>query len=297
MRVGFIGLGNMGGFMAQRLLAAGHELFVHDINPDMVAKLSQQGAQAVAQLTDLGEFGLDAVFTMLPAAEHVRSVYLGGEGLLACLQGQDCVLVDSSTIDPDSAQSLARAAREKQLTLLDAPVSGGTIGAQQGTLTFMVGGPEAALQRLQPLFDAMGKNTIPCGDHGHGQAAKIANNMLLGITMIGVAEAMSLGLNLGMDPQTLARIINHSSGRSWSSDTNNPVPGVCPDAPASRDYTGGFASALMLKDLRLALKAAQSADQPVFLGAMAEQIYSYLSQNQDPQLDFSAVIKLYQKHS
>lgn len=297
MRVGFIGLGNMGGFMAQRLLAAGHELFVYDINPDRVAKLLQQGAQAVARPADFGPHRLDALFTMLPAADHVRAVYLGEEGLLASLHGQDCVLVDSSTIDPDSAQSLARAARKKQLILLDAPVSGGTIGAQQGTLTFMVGGAQAAVQRIAPLFEAMGKNTIHCGDHGHGQAAKIANNMLLGITMIGVAEAMSLGLNLGMEAQTLARIINHSSGRSWSSDTNNPVPGVCPDAPASRDYRGGFASALMLKDLRLALQAAQSADQPVFLGAMAEQIYSYLGQNQDPHLDFSAVIKLYQKPS
>jgi|SRR5690625_439634 len=297
MRIGFIGLGNMGGFMAQRLVADGHELFVTDLDPKAVAQLTAKGAQAVNDLAQFGHLELDALFTMLPAAQQVKAVYLGEAGLIAHLKGQPCVLVDCSTIDPQSAQTVAQAAQANELIMLDAPVSGGTVGAKQGSLTFMVGGPADTLERVAPLFDQMGKNTVHCGDHGHGQVAKIANNMLLGISMIGVAEAMSLGLRLGMQADKLAHVINHSSGRCWSSEVNNPVPAICPDAPASRDYTGGFASALMHKDLGLALKAAESAQQPVFLGAMAEQIYQFFAQNNDPSLDFSAVIKLYEANN
>src|SRR5690625_3521228 len=295
MRIGFIGLGNMGGFMAQRLVADGHELFVTDLDPKAVAQLTAKGAQAVNDLAQFGHLELDALFTMLPAAQQVKAVYLGEAGLIAHLKGQPCVLVDCSTIDPQSAQTVAQAAQANELIMLDAPVSGGTVGAKQGSLTFMVGGPADTLERVAPLFDQMGKNTVHCGDHGHGQVAKIANNMLLGISMIGVAEAMSLGMNLGMDPHTLAEVINHSSGRCWSSDTNNPVPNICPNAPASHEYQGGFASGLMQKDLRLALQAAQKAEQSVFMGALAEQMYQHLNLQQDPKMDFSAIIRLYGK--
>jgi len=293
MQVGFIGLGNMGAFMAKRLIDAGHQLFVNDLNPQAIEQLVAQGATEIKQLNGFAEHHLDAIFTMLPAAEQVKNVYINN-GLIASLKKQNCILVDCSTIDPASAQIVAQHAHENHLEMLDAPVSGGTVGAKNGTLTFMVGGNQAALQHIQVLFDSMGKNTIHCGEHGHGQVAKIANNMLLGITMVGAAEAMNLGLRLGMNAQTLAHVINHSSGRSWSTEVNNPVPQVCPDAPASRNYTGGFASQLMLKDLGLALEAAQTADQPVFMGSMAKQMYHHFTQEHEPNLDFSAIIKLYQ---
>lgn len=295
MRVGFIGLGNMGAYMATCLLDAGHELFVYDLEPAAVQKLAAQGAQPLTDLDEFAQQRLEVIFTMLPAAPQVNEVYLGAQGLVTQLQGQNCILVDCSTIDPHTAQQVAQRAQQQGLEILDAPVSGGTVGAKAGTLTFMVGGSKQALQTVEPLFSIMGKNTIHCGDNGHGQVAKIANNMLLGISMIGVAEAMNLGMKLGMDPHTLAEVINHSSGRCWSSDTNNPVPDICPDAPASRDYQGGFASGLMQKDLRLALQAAQKAEQSVFMGALAEQMYQYLNQQQDPSLDFSAIIRLYEK--
>jgi len=295
MRVGFIGLGNMGAHMAKRLLDVGHELFVFDLDPAAMQKLAEHGAHPLHGIDAFGRQQLEVIFTMLPAAAQVNEVYLGQQGLLALLQGQNCILVDCSTIDPHSAQQVAQHAQEKQLQILDAPVSGGTVGAKEGTLTFMVGGPQSTLQAIEPLFAAMGKNTIHCGDNGHGQVAKIANNMLLGISMIGVAEAMSLGMNLGMDPHTLAEVINHSSGRCWSSDTNNPVPNICPNAPASHEYQGGFASGLMQKDLRLALQAAQKAEQSVFMGALAEQMYQHLNLQQDPKMDFSAIIRLYGK--
>src|SRR5699024_3135310 len=290
---GFIGLGNMGAHMAKRLLDAGHELFVFCREPAARLSLADWGALSHPGIDSFGRQRLEVIVTIVPAAAQVNEVYLGQEGLIALLQGQNCILVDCSTIDPHSAQQVARHAQEKQLQILDAPVSGGTVGAKEGTLTFMVGGPQPTLQTVESLFAAMGKNTIHCGDNGHGQVAKIANNMLLGISMIGVAEAMSLGTNLGMDPHTLAEAINPSSGRCGSSDTNNPVPGTCPNAPASRKYQGGFASGLMQKDLRLALQAAQKAEQSVFMGALAEQIYQHLNQQQDPKMDFSAVIRLY----
>src|SRR5690625_4277294 len=248
MRVGFIGLGNMGAHMAKRLLDVGHELFVFDLDPAAMQKLAEHGAHPLHGIDAFGRQQLEVLFTVLAAAAQVNEVYLGQQGLLALLQGQNCILVDCSTIDPHTAQQVAQRAQQQGLEILDAPVSGGTVGAKAGTLTFMVGGSKQALQTVEPLFAIMGKNTIHCGDNGHGQVAKIANNMLLGISMIGVAEAMNLGMKLGMDPHTLAEVINHSSGRCWSSDTNNPVPDICPDAPASRDYHGGSDSGVRQKE-------------------------------------------------
>jgi 3-hydroxyisobutyrate dehydrogenase len=237
---------------------------------------------------------VELIVTMLPAAAHVKAVYLGDDGLLANVR-PGVLLIDSSTIDPHSAREVAAAAEKHGNPMLDAPVSGGTGGAAAGTLTFMVGGSDADFDRAQPVLAAMGKNIVHCGGSGNGQAAKVANNLLLGISMIGVAEAMSLGVALGVDPKVLAGILNTSSGRCWSSDTYNPFPGVMDNVPASRGYEGGFGSDLMLKDLGLASEAAKQVRQPVLLGALAQQLYQTFSAQGNGQLDFSAIINLYRK--
>jgi len=297
MKLGFIGLGNMGAPMARNLLKAGHDLTVFDVvqaNVDALVKAGEGHAKSANTPAAVLESGVDAVITMLPAAQHVKSVYLGEQGILSA-NVVGVVLIDSSTIDPMSARDVAKAAAQKGALMLDAPVSGGTGGAEAGTLTFMVGGEEALYERMKSLLACMGKNIVYCGGAGNGQVAKVANNMLLGISMIGTAEAMSLGVSLGMDPKVLAGIINTSSGRCWSSDTYNPYPGVLENVPASRGYTGGFGADLMLKDLGLATEAAKLARQPVPLGSLAQQIYQTFSLQGSGSLDFSAVIKLFTK--
>ncbi len=292
MKIGFLGLGNMGGPMAHNLIKAGHQLTVFDLSQAAVASLVEAGASAAPSIAALAGSDVEMIITMLPAAQHVKGVYLGEDGLLAHAAPQ-VRLIDSSTIDPLSAREVAAAAAAKGNRMLDAPVSGGTGGASAGTLTFMVGGDQADFDIALPILQAMGKNIVHCGPSGNGQVAKVANNMLLGISMIGVAEAMNLGVSLGMDPKVLAGIINTSSGRCWSSDTYNPYPQVLENAPASRGYTGGFGTDLMLKDLGLATEAAKQARQPVVLGAAAQQLYQTFSSQGNGGLDFSAIIKLY----
>jgi 3-hydroxyisobutyrate dehydrogenase len=294
MRIGFIGLGNMGGPMALNLLKAGHTLSVFDLSAESVKRLTDAGATAAASPAELAADKQDVIVTMLPAAAHVKSVYLGDNGLLAQVVGKP-LFIDSSTIDPHSAREVAKAAVDAGLAMLDAPVSGGTGGAQAGTLTFMVGGTEADFNQAQPILAAMGKNIVYCGAAGAGQAAKVANNMLLAITMIGTAEAMSLGTALGVDPKVLAGIINTSSGRCWSSDTYNPFPGVMENVPSARGYTGGFGTDLMLKDLGLAAEAAKQVRQPVLMGGLAQQLYQSFSLQGNGGLDFSAIIKMFRK--
>ena len=292
MKIGFLGLGNMGGPMAHNLIKAGHQLTVFDLSEAAVASLVAAGASAAPSITELARSDVEMIITMLPAAPHVKSVYLGEDGLLANIAPQ-VRLIDSSTIDPMSAREVAAAAAEKGNRMIDAPVSGGTGGATVGTLTFMVGGEQADFDIALPVLQAMGKNIVHCGPAGNGQVAKVANNMLLAITMIGTAEAMNLGVSLGMDPGVLAGIINTSSGRNWSSDTYNPYPGVMDNVPASRGYSGGFGSDLMLKDLGLATEAARQSRQPVILGGLAQQLYQTFSSQGNGALDFSAIIKLY----
>ncbi|MDX1369576.1 3-hydroxyisobutyrate dehydrogenase [Pseudomonas sp.] len=294
MHIGFLGLGNMGGPMALNLLKAGHSLTVFDLSPASLARLTEAGATAAASPAAIAQSDAELIITMLPAAAHVKSVYLGENGLLAHVR-PGVLLIDCSTIDPLSAREVAKAAAEHGNPMLDAPVSGGTGGATAGTLTFMVGGSLADFERAQPILAAMGKNIVHCGDAGNGQVAKVANNMLLGISMIGVSEAMALGVSLGMDAVVLAGIINTSSGRCWSSDTYNPFPGVLETAPASRGYSGGFGTDLMLKDLGLASEAAKQVGQPVILGALAQQLYQSFSAQGNGGLDFSAIINLYRK--
>jgi len=291
MKITFIGLGNMGAPMARNLLKAGHGLVVYDLVPAAVAALVGPGASAAKSIKEAAR-GAELLITMLPSSPHVKSAYLGADGVLAGI-APGVGLVDSSTIDPQTAREVASAAAARGNPMADAPVSGGTGGAAAGTLTFMVGAAPELFERIEPVLALMGKNIVHCGASGNGQVAKICNNLLLAISMIGVSEAMNLGASLGIDPKVLAGIINTSSGRCWSSDTYNPYPGVMDSVPAARGYTGGFGADLMLKDLGLALDAAKHARQPVVLGAVAQQLYQMFSAKQSGAEDFSAIIKLY----
>ena len=293
MKIAFIGLGNMGAPMARNLLKAGYQLQLFDLNTTVLAELAALGGR-ISESPKHAAQGSDLVITMLPAAAHVRSVYLGDDGVLAGI-ATGVPAVDCSTIDPQTIRDIAAAAAKQGVVLGDAPVSGGTGGAQAGTLTFMVGASAEHFDVLKPVLARMGKNIVHCGDVGTGQIAKICNNMLLGISMIGVAEAMALGNSLGIDTGILANIINSSTGRCWSSEIYNPWPGVVETAPASRGYTGGFGADLMLKDLGLATEAARAVRQPVILGALAQQLYQAMSQRGDGGKDFSAVIEGYRK--
>jgi 3-hydroxyisobutyrate dehydrogenase len=291
VKISFIGLGQMGARMARHLLRADQTLVVYDVLPSNVAALVAAGATAATSVRDAAAQA-DVVLTMLPSSPQVKAVYLGADGVIAAVQ-PGTTLVDCSTIDPHSAREVAAAAAARDLAMADAPVSGGTGGAEAGTLTFMVGAPGELFTRIQPILVQMGKNIVHCGVSGNGQVAKICNNLLLGISMIGVSEAMNLGVALGIEPSVLAGIINTSSGRCWSSDTYNPYPGVMPQAPAARGYTGGFGTDLMLKDLGLASDAAKQAKQPLPMGALAQQLYQLQSNQGAGALDFSAIINLY----
>ena len=293
MKIAFIGLGNMGAPMARNLIKAGHSLRLVDLNKTVLAELEQLGGSISPTAREAAE-GAELVITMLPAAVHVRSVWLGEDGVLAGI-GNGVPAVDCSTIDPQTARDVAAAAAKQGVAMADAPVSGGTGGAAAGTLTFMVGATPELFATLQPVLAQMGRNIVHCGDVGTGQIAKICNNLLLGISMVGVSEAMALGDALGIDTQVLAGIINSSTGRCWSSDTYNPWPGVIETAPSSRGYTGGFGADLMLKDLGLATEAARQAKQPVILGAVAQQLYQSMSQRGEGGKDFSAIINSYRK--
>ncbi|WP_250453382.1 3-hydroxyisobutyrate dehydrogenase [Caballeronia sp. ATUFL_M2_KS44] len=293
MQIGFIGLGHMGGPMAANLLKAGHAVTAFDLSAPALEAAKNAGATLAASPREAVE-SAEAVITMLPAAQHVKAVYLNDDGVLAGVRA-GVPLVDSSTIDPATAKLIGEAAAAHGNPFADAPVSGGVVGAQAGTLTFMVGADEALFETLRPVLGGMGKNMVRCGETGTGQIAKICNNLLLAVSMIGVAEAMKLGETLGIDPAKLASIINTSTGRCWSADTCNPYPGIVETAPASRGYSGGFGADLMLKDLGLAVDAARGAKQPVFMGALAQQLYQSMSQQGLGGLDFSGIIKLYGK--
>ena len=293
MNIAFIGLGNMGAPMARNLLKAGHSLNLFDLNQSILAELAALGGHISTSPREAAQ-GTELVITMLPAAAHVRSVWLGEDGVLAGI-GAGVPAVDCSTIDPQTARDVAAAAAKQGVQMADAPGSGGTGGAQAGTLTFMVGAPQALFDTLHPVLEQMGRNIVHCGDVGTGQVAKICNNLLLGISMVGVSEAMALGAALGIDSEVLAGVINSSTGRCWSSEVYNPWPGIVETAPASRGYTGGFGAELMLKDLGLATEAARQAHQPVVMGAVAQQLYQAMSLRGEGGKDFSAIINSYRK--
>lgn len=291
MKIGFIGLGHMGAPMALNLIKAGHALTVFDLSAEALQTLVDAGATKAAS-PKAAATGAEWVITMLPAAAHVRTVLTAEDGVLAGI-GKGVTIIDSSTIDPASAKAFGVLAAAHGNAFVDAPVSGGTGGAVAGTLTFMVGGSAALYESVKPVLSGMGKNIVHCGETGTGQVAKICNNLVLGVTMAGVAEAMALGEALGIDSKVLGGIMNTSTGRCWSSDTYNPFPDVIETAPSSRGYTGGFGTDLMLKDMGLATDAAKSVHQPAYMGALAQQLYQAMSSRGDGKLDFSAIIKLY----
>lgn len=287
--IAFIGLGNMGGPMARNLVKAGHGVTAFDLSIGALETVVAAGAKRAESAND-AVANAEIVVTMLPAGHHVRSVYLDN-GILAHAP-KGALLIDSSTIDVDSAKTVHVAAEKAGFQFIDAPVSGGTGGAEAGTLTFMCGGLEDAFARARPVLEQMGKRVVLAGGAGAGQAAKICNNMLLAISMIGTCEAFVLGEKLGLDPQKLFEVASTSSGQCWSLTTYCPVPGPVATSPANRGYTGGFAAALMLKDLKLSQAAAQSVGAPTPLGAEATQLYSLFAAQGHEGMDFSGIIKM-----
>lgn len=292
-RIAFIGLGNMGAPMAQNLLKAGHALSVFDLAASAVKSLADAGATAATSAIDAVK-GADVVVSMLPASVHVESLYLGDTGLLKHIP-KHALVIDCSTISPDSARKVARAAADLGIAMVDAPVSGGTGGAIAGTLTFIVGGDQASLEKARPILEKMGKNIFHAGAAGAGQVGKICNNMVLGIQMAATCEALSLGVANGMDPAVLSEIISKSSGRNWVTELYNPWPGVMPNAPASKGFAGGFGVDLMLKDLGLAAEAAMSSKSTIALGELARNLFALHSSQGHGKLDFSSIVKLYYK--
>ena len=289
-RIAFIGLGNMGGPMAANLLKAGHHLRVFDLVPTAVEAAVALGATAAVSAMD-AVVDAEVVISMLPASRHVDALYRGDAGLLAAIPA-GALVVDCSTIAPETAKQVARAAAERGLAMLDAPVSGGTAGATAGTLTFIVGGDAAVLERARPLLASMGKNIFHVGANGAGQVAKLCNNMALGVIMAVTGEAIALGAAHGLDPAVLSQMMAVSTGRSWATEVCNPWPGVLPGAPASRGYTGGFGTDLMLKDLGLVTEAAVGVGASIPLGELARNLYALNSKAGRGGLDFSSVVKL-----
>lgn len=283
-RILFIGLGNMGLPMAINLAKAGFSTIGFDVSASSMAAFAEHGALALTVADAAGQ--ADVIVTMLPAGRHVAEVYLGDAGILAHAS-PGTLLIDCSTIDVDTARQVGAAAAARGLDMLDAPVSGGTGGASAGTLTFMVGGPAAAFERAQIVLAAMGKTIVHTGESGAGQAAKICNNMILGISMIGVSEAFALADRLGLDHQKLFDVASTSSGQCWALTSYCPVPGPVPASPANRDWQPGFAAALMLKDLTLAQQAATSSGAATPLGAEAARIYGTMVEEGDGARDFS----------
>jgi 3-hydroxyisobutyrate dehydrogenase len=288
--IGFIGLGNMGGPMAANLVKAGHTVLGYDLMPENANAARGEGVGIAASAREAVS-AADAVVTMLPAGKHVLSVWT--DVAEAALPGT--LFIDSSTIDVDSARQAHALAASKGLASLDAPVSGGVGGAKGATLTFMAGGAAEAFGRARPILECMGKKIVHCGEAGAGQAAKICNNMILGISMIGVCEAFVLAEKLGLSHQSLFDVASTSSGQCWSLTTYCPVPGPVPTSPANNGYNPGFAAALMLKDLKLSQEAASAAGASTPLGAHAAEIYEAFAQAGFGGKDFSGIIEALRK--
>ena len=291
--IGFIGLGNMGAPMAANLAKAGHQVTGFDIVAGRAEVLRTQRGRVAATMAEAATAG-EIVITMLPAGPDVRSVYLGDAGVLAHAR-KDALLIDCSTIDVETARAVAVAASQAGFAMLDAPVSGGVIGAETAGLTFMVGGSAASFERARPLLAAMGRTIVHAGPSGNGQAAKICNNMILGVSMIAVCEAFALAERLGLAAQTLFDISAKSSGQCWALTSYCPVPGPVPASPANRDYAPGFTAAMMLKDLRLAQQAAGASNAETPLGAAAANLYQLFVDEGSGGLDFSGIYRFIRK--
>jgi 3-hydroxyisobutyrate dehydrogenase len=287
-KIAFIGLGNMGGPMAANLCKAQHHVLAYDLSGPAVSAAVEKGAHKAASAAEAVKQA-EIVITMLPAGKHVREVY---EKDVLPNAGKGTLLIDCSTIDVDSARHVAALAQKGGLEMIDAPVSGGVGGATAGTLTFMSGGPQAAFDKARPILEKMGKNIVLAGPSGSGQAAKICNNMMLAISMIGVSEGFMLAKRLGLDFQKLFDIASTSSGQSWAMTTYCPVPGPVPTSPANRDYQAGFTAAMMLKDLLLAQQAANAVNASTPLGASAAQLFNMYVNAGNAAKDFSGIIRM-----
>ncbi len=287
-RIAFIGLGHMGGGMAPNLVKAGHQVSAFDLSDEALSRAVERGCAKAGSVAEACE-DADAVVTMLPAGKHVTQVY---RDAVFGSAPTSAILIDCSTIDIASARTVEEEAAAKGYAMVDAPVSGGIAAAEGGTLTFMVGGAPEAFERARPILEQMGKAVIHAGEPGAGQAAKICNNMLLGATMAATCETFVLAQKLGLDPQTFFDISSKASGQSWSMTSYCPVPGVGPETPADRSYEGGFAAALMLKDLKLAMEAAQQTGAYTPMGGEAEELYQRFVDRGGGSKDFSALIKM-----
>ncbi len=292
--IAFIGLGNMGLPMARNLLAAGHAVRGFDLVAAALEQLAAAGGLIAVSAAD-AVAGADVVITMLPASKHVEQCYLPAGGILDTA-APGTLLVDCSTISPDSARRVAAQAAERGFDMIDAPVSGGTAGARDGKLTFMVGGDAAAVERARPLLEIMGRAVFHAGGHGAGQAVKVCNNMLLGIQMIGTCEAIRLGIANGLDPKVVSDVMRQSSGHNWVLDVYNPCPGVMEGVPASREYSGGFGVDLMLKDLGLAEQSALASQASTPMGALARNLFDLHSKSGAGGLDFSSIFRMLGRH-
>jgi 3-hydroxyisobutyrate dehydrogenase len=288
-KVGFVGVGVMGKLMAINLLKRHYPVTVFDLNPAPVEELLEFGAEKAGSSAEAAAAG-DIVITMLPSSPHVEEAVLGPGGVLeGMLPGT--VLIDMSTIDPLVSKRVAEQVAARGFRMLDAPVSGGSVGARDATLTIMVGGPSDLFERCRPVLEAMGRNVIHCGENGMGEVVKVVNNLIAGVSMAVTAEAYNIGLRAGADPKVLYDVISKSSGRCWSHDLNLPIPGVLGTAPADHDYEPGFMVDLMRKDLGLAISAAKGVQAPAILAAAAEQLYGSASNMGFGRRDMSAVVK------
>ena len=291
--IAFIGLGNMGGPMAANLAKAGHSVKAFDLSAQALAQAAEAGCQTAESAQDAVK-GVDFVVSMLPAGKHVEGLFVTGDQPLFDLIDSNTLVIDSSTIDADTARRVAAAGATKGIGFIDAPVSGGVGGAQAGTLTFIVGGSEAQFAQAKPVLECMGKNIFHAGDHGAGQVAKVCNNMLLGILMAGTCEALNMGMKHGLDPKVLYDIMKQGSGNNWALQVYNPVPGVMDGVPASRDYQGGFMVDLMFKDLGLAMEVSQQSASATPMGSAARALFNLHKSAGNGALDFSSLIRLYQ---
>ena len=289
-KIAFIGLGNMGLPMAKNLVVAGHNVTGFDLSDDAKASLQESGGK-VADTIAASIADAEIIVSMLPAGKHVTAVYTESDGVIANAAA-GALLIDSSTIDVDTARAVSAKAEAAGFAMVDAPVSGGVGGAAAGTLTFMVGGTEDAYEAAKPVLDIMGQNIFHAGGSGNGQVAKICNNMLLGISMIGTAEAFMLGEKLGLDAQTFFDISSTASGQCWSMTSYCPAPGPVPSSPANNDYQAGFTAAMMLKDLLLAQEASSSADASTPMGQRAAELYTQMAEAGHDGLDFSGIMKM-----
>ncbi|MDF1780069.1 MAG: 3-hydroxyisobutyrate dehydrogenase [Alcanivoracaceae bacterium] len=293
MKIGFFGVGHMGAPMLKNLIKAGHQVRAFDLVPELLASAVAAGAESGESLAHTVQ-GADVVISMLPSANAVRSLYLDERGILNAIL-PDALIIDCSTIDAATAKDVAEIVAKSGRSMIDAPVSGGVGGATAGTLTFICGGEDQAIERARPILECMGKNIFHAGSNGAGQTAKICNNMLLAIHMLGTCEALQLGVDNGLDPKVLSDIMQASSGRNWSLELYNPWPGVMENVPASKDYEGGFAVNLMNKDLTLAMDAALRSASRTPMGSLAKSLYGVHGSQGNGSLDFSSIQTLFGK--